>query len=151
MTSNPGPKMKTTILMTMGALAGSCLFVSAEDKPQRHKHPQREIPPELVAQFDTDGDGKLSEEEREAARERKHKELLEKYDADKDGALGEDERTKMKEDIKAEILKKFDKDGDGKLSEEERAAMPKPPCGAKGRKYHKAKRGRDGQPPASAE
>lgn len=55
-------------------------------------------PPEIVAKFDLDGDGKLNQEERKAARK----------------AMHEHHRQKM--------LEKFDTDGDGKLSEEERKA-----------------------------
>ena len=61
-------------------------------------------------------------------------EILKKFDKDGDGKLSQEERQAMREDRKAEIearhadmIKKFDKDGDGKLSDEERAAMPQRP------------------------
>ncbi len=96
--------------------------------------------------FDADGDGIISEEEREAARAhmqerfgdgglgRKgpgmgHNRMLEKFDADGDGTLSEVEKEeahaffqKRREQFMAERLAKFDTDGDGELSEEERAA-----------------------------
>ncbi len=47
--------------------------------------------------------------------------LLEKFDANGDGKLDETERKAAREALKAKILEKFDEDGDGKLSEDERA------------------------------
>lgn len=126
--------MKTTILMTLTAMIGSCLIASAQDTPKRgeRQRPAGPPPPEVLEKFDKDGDGKLSPEERKAAREamqarteERRKEMLAKYDKDGDGKLSPEERAEMQKDRKAEMLKKFDKDGDGKLSEEERAAMPK--------------------------
>ena len=56
--------------------------------------------------------------------------VLAKYDTDKDGKLSDEEIAVLQIDVqkaqeakKAAILKKFDKDGDGKLSKEERKAM----------------------------
>lgn len=104
--------------------------------------PPHKLPPEVIAKFDKDGDGKLNDDEkaearaargeREAARK---KEMLEKFDADKDGKLNDDEKAAMREEVKKKILEKFDKDGDGKLNEEERAelrkTMPNHPGGPK--------------------
>lgn len=99
---------------------------------------------EMLARFDKDGDGELSEEERQAAREamraereqRRQQFLLERYDKDGDGVLNEAETKAMEEDqarIEAErearraemqqrALEAYDTDGDGQLSEEERRA-----------------------------
>ena len=56
--------------------------------------------------------------------------VMAKYDTDKDGKLSDEEIAVLQADLqkaqeakKAAILKKFDKDGDGKLSAEERKAM----------------------------
>ncbi|KAA5514479.1 hypothetical protein F2Y49_24440, partial [Bacteroides caccae] len=56
--------------------------------------------------------------------------VMARYDTDKDGKLSDEEVAVLKADVqkdqeakKAAILKKFDKDGDGKLSAEERKAM----------------------------
>jgi len=88
--------------------------------------------PELLEQFDTDGDGKLSETEREAVKahmEAKKAAFIKKYDLDADGALNDEETAAMKatikekmEAMKAELLTKFDADGDGELTGEERKA-----------------------------
>jgi Ca2+-binding EF-hand superfamily protein len=104
--------------------------------PERHKR--------MLERFDKDGDGELSEEEREEARkvlksrlgdfgERKRKELIEKFDTDGDGKLSDAERAQARKAMErrrsqsAEYLKKakqkmmlkFDADGDGELSSEE--------------------------------
>ena len=56
--------MKTRILYTaLAAFAVSSISASA----QEGERPKRELPPEILAKFDTDGDGKLSEDERKAA------------------------------------------------------------------------------------
>lgn len=118
--------------MTLGAMLGSCLIASAQDAPKRPDRPQRQIPPEMLKQFDKDGDGKLSAEERtammeagKARREAMQKEMLAKYDANKDGKLDDTELAAARAGQQAENLKKYDTDGDGKLSEEERARMPR--------------------------
>ncbi len=56
--------------------------------------------------------------------------FMEKYDTDKDGKISDQEREVVKADVKkvqdarqAEMLKKYDKDGDGKLSDAEKEAM----------------------------
>jgi EF hand len=122
--------MKHKTLITTGLLLGASLFASAQD-PGPKRPPGGKLPPAILKEFDKDGDGKLSDEERKAMREamearmkERRKEMLEKYDADGDGKLSEEEIAKARADRQAEILKKYDKDGDGKLSEEERAAIP---------------------------
>jgi hypothetical protein len=136
---NQRSTMKTTPWITLGALIGSSLIVSAQETPKPPRGPQGPPPPELVKQFDKDSDGKLSEDERKSMREamqakmeERRKEILAKYDADGDGTLSEDEKAKAMAERKAEMLKKFDTDGDGTLSKEERAKMPKRPGGPGG-------------------
>ena len=112
---------------------------------------------EFTKKFDTDGDGKLSDTERQAMREqmgamgmgrgrRGHRggpemrqRMLEKYDANKNGQLDADEREVAKRDHeakRAEMIKRFDTDGDGKLSDSEREAL---------RDEMRAKRGERGE------
>jgi Ca2+-binding EF-hand superfamily protein len=67
---------------------------------------------ELIKKFDKDGDGKLNDQEKEAARA-----SIKRPGAA--GAPGEG-RPNM-----AELIKKFDKNGDGKLDDEEKAAAKK--------------------------
>ena len=82
-----------------------------------------------MRQYDRDGDGEISDEERAAMREawRAGSELR-RFDADGDGKLNEaeaGERDKARaetEKRRAEFIKKYDEDGDGRLSREERSA-----------------------------
>ena len=102
---------------------------------ERDREARRE---EFIKKFDTDGDGTLSEAEKEAAREQfprmghgrhgaeMHQRMLEKYDANKNGTLDPEEREVARRDRearRAEFMKRFDTDGDGKLSDSEREAM----------------------------
>jgi len=111
---------------------------------------------EILAKFDTDGDGKISETENKKAMEsapppprtqtsnadgksQMFAELLKKFDTDSDGALNESEIDGMKKDGKgpsgSDILSKFDENGDGKIDASEDAKMhetqgpPPPPNG----------------------
>jgi len=152
--------MKKTLWITLGAIISSSLIVSAEDKPKRPegKDANRAA---VMEKFDTDKDGKLSEDERKAMQEARRakvdefrKEMITKYDKDGDGELNEEERTTARTARQAELIKKFDTDGDGKLNAEERAKMPKPerrPGGPGGKRGPDGgKRGRDGAGPADA-
>jgi hypothetical protein len=65
--------MKSTTLFAFGALIATCLFASAEE-PKKGPSP-----------------------EQKAAMKEKQKALLEKYDADKDGKLSETERQAAKD------------------------------------------------------
>lgn len=87
-----------TILVSIALLMAMPL-ATAGDREQRRA--------EILEQFDTDGDGQLSEAERQAAREsgafsgrsgkrgrggKRRQEILEEFDADGDGQLSEAER-----------------------------------------------------------
>jgi Ca2+-binding EF-hand superfamily protein len=78
------------------------------------------------AAFDTDGDGQLSDEEREAMREtrraekeERRAEMTAKFDKDGDGQLSEEERKPMKVERVQGMVTRLDADGDGKLSQAE--------------------------------
>ncbi len=123
--------MKTTkSLIIIAASFGLLGSARAEEaKPDR---PHRKLPPEVIEKFDKDGDGKLNEEEREAAKagrkemmEARKKEMIAKFDTDGDGELSEEEREAAKAARKQMMLEKFDKDGDGELSDDEKAEMRK--------------------------
>jgi len=49
--------------------------------------------------------------------------FLKEFDKDGDGKLSQEEKTAMHEARKQKMLKEFDKDGDGKLNDEEKKAM----------------------------
>lgn len=108
--------MKTTSLIIVAVSIG--IIGAANAKPEG-KREGRKLPPEVIARFDKDGDGKLNEEERavaKAARQAVRANVLERFDTDNDGKLSKTERKAMK----AAVLEKFDVDGDGKLSADER-------------------------------
>ena len=83
--------------------------------------------------FDTDGDGTLSDIEKEAmksAMEARKVKVLAAFDADSDGTLSDTERQAAREagkakrkEIKAAMLTEFDTDNDGKLSKEEKSGV----------------------------
>jgi Ca2+-binding EF-hand superfamily protein len=122
--------MKTKQLFIIATSIGLFGVAHAEEgKPQR---PERKMPPEMLKKFDKDGDGKLNEEERAAAKAAReemmkaHKaEMLKKFDKDGDGKLSAEEEAAMKEERKKMMMERFDKDKDGVLSDEEKAEMRK--------------------------
>ena len=89
-----------------------------------------------LAEFDADGDGTLSEEEREAARaarEEARQAIIDEFDADGDGVLNEEERAAAKEARQAERAAAREarfaeidgEEGDGEITQEElQAALP---------------------------
>ncbi len=94
---------------------------------------------EILKRFDKNGDGKLDEDEKAAAkeanrdevtgrqakvREKLGKRALEKFDKNGDGKLDEAERAEAAKAIETnpQLVKRFDKDGDGKLNDAEKAA-----------------------------
>lgn len=124
------PNIITTTLVL--AIAGSITAAAQEGDRPGPPREGRGLPPEILEKFDKDGDGKLNEEERKAARdarraemEKRRQEMLEKFDTDGDGKLNEEERKAAREAAEAkrkEILEKYDANGDGQLSPEERKA-----------------------------
>ena len=113
-------------------VAAVCMAEEKAAAPKRPDHPQGmhgrmspEAMKEMIAKFDKDGDGKLNDAERAAAREAG---MLKRFDKDGDGKLNAEEQkaadaAKKEMDARhAEMTKKFDKDGDGKLSDEEKKA-----------------------------
>ena len=114
--------MKTNTMIVIAAAFGLAGAAHAEEP--RKDRPHRDIPPEVIEKFDKDGDGKLNEEERQAAR-----------------AAGK-ERMEAK---RKEMIAKFDKDGDGELSEAERAEMRKEMGGRPGGPKGKGPKGKGGK------
>ena len=68
--------------------------------------------------FDVDGDGQLSAEERNDARNK----IREKIDTDGDGQLSDNERSIARSNVREKIREKMDANGDGQLSSDERNA-----------------------------
>jgi hypothetical protein len=86
----------------------------------------------MLTKFDADGDGTISDTERQTMREARDAERLTKMDTDGDGTISDTERQAMREErkqnmdptklsaLKERMMQKFDTDGDGVLSDEER-------------------------------
>jgi len=66
--------------------------------------------------FDVDGDGQLSAEERQNAKNK----VREKIDTDGYGQLSADERNTARSNVREKINEKMDANGDGQLSSDER-------------------------------
>ena len=90
--------MKTKPLIIIAAAFGIVGSAYAEEAKPDREH--RKLPREIVEKFDTDGDGKLNEEERKAARAARKQMMLEKFDKDGDGTLNDDEKAAMREAMK---------------------------------------------------
>ena len=140
--------MKTVfnIIITSAALV-AIAGAQAPEKPKFDRKGPPGLPPDIIARFDKDGDGKLSEEEAETARatmrSEKEKKMLERFDKDGDGVLSKEEkeaarkefgdrgdRKRLPEKDKAamderrkKMIERFDKNGDGELDEGEKKAM----------------------------
>ncbi len=114
-------------IITLAVLAGSMLCASAapgsgssdrganrggRDRDERNTQTQR-----MLQRFDEDGDGKLSADEKAAAKEAMEARKA-RADLDGDGKVSEDERKAARE----EMMKRIDTNGDGKISDEERKA-----------------------------
>jgi hypothetical protein len=72
----------------------------------------------IFGTFDIDGDGQLSAEERNDARNK----IREKIDTDGDGQISADERSTARSNVREKIREKMDANGDGQLSSDERNA-----------------------------
>lgn len=102
-TRNLARLLATSCVAGLALAASPSLAEEEEGRPARGpRDPQRMQ--RLLEEFDTDGDGQLSREERQAARERRMAE----------GGRGAERLKRIKE--------RFDADGDGVLSDEERQA-----------------------------
>ncbi len=91
-------------LLALGLLAALPAVASAQDGHK--KHGKKEA---LLMKFDKDGDGKLSKDERRAARE----------------ALKAHREEGDKQDLRKKILRRFDRDGNGTSDDGEREALKK--------------------------
>lgn len=82
-----------------------------------------------ASEFDLDGDGILSEEERREMMRTLRDEMMAQFDLDGDGRLSREERNAARmarfenSERGQELMREFDADGNGVLDEEEQAAM----------------------------
>lgn len=77
---------------------------------------------ERKGKIDTNGDGTISEEERQAAQEARREQMRQKMDTDGDGTVSDAEREAARKEMREEMRKRIDTDGDGEISEAERQA-----------------------------
>ena len=148
--------MRTIPLTIIGALLLALPALAQDGPPRKGPHapkgkmkPTPEMRQKMIERFDKDGDGKLNQEERKAARKARQamkkkmeafrKKMLKRFDKDGDGKLSPEERKTAHETMRKELLEKYDANGDGKLSKEERrkavedgVVPPHPPRGAHG-------------------
>ncbi|MCU0782065.1 MAG: hypothetical protein MUF04_13335 [Akkermansiaceae bacterium] len=120
---------RTILAATLGlALTGTLAAQEQNLDAARRPFLKGMIFAHLLHKADTDGDGRLSEAEREAAKakfQENRKAFVAKHDTDGDGTLNEAERAAAREAIKARLMEaknQFDTNGDGKLDEAERKA-----------------------------
>lgn len=93
----------------------------------RMGHASRVLGPEAMKEFDTDGDGKVSRQEAQLAREQiaakmeaKRAELVKEFDLDGDGELNEAERQTLRSEMRAKHrVGRADLDKDGVLDASE--------------------------------
>jgi hypothetical protein len=123
-------KTSTMILAAAIGLAIAGPLVARDQNPDAPNRPALKgmLRAHMLRQADTDGDGRLSQEERDAARARfqeRRAEFVARHDTDGDGKLDDAERAAAREQIRTRLMEakdRFDTDGDGKLDEAERQA-----------------------------
>jgi Ca2+-binding EF-hand superfamily protein len=108
--------MKTKLLIIMPLFLSATLFGASDQKGnnERTNFPIRHV---IIKQFDSDGDGKLSMDERSTMRKKmqgKKQEIMQKFDANGDGILNDEERTTIRKAFqnKSEAFESFDADGE---------------------------------------
>ena len=109
--------MKTKLLITMPLFLSASLFGAPDQKGnnERTNFPFRDV---IIKQFDSDGDGKLSMDERSKMRRKmqgKKQEIMQKFDANGDGILNDEERNFIRKAFqkqKAKAFESFDTDGE---------------------------------------
>ena len=128
--------MKPLSLAIVYLFLSFALFAAPAEKPKKAESktnfPSRG---EIMKKFDTNKDGKLSEEERKNLRNEMNGArtgipplLAKKFDIDGDGKLSEEERAEFRKDLASKgrrlpphLMERFDTNGDGELSDEERS------------------------------
>jgi hypothetical protein len=124
------------ILLLLAATLIALPAADGDAAPGKGKgHHRGEMRERVLAKHDADGDGKLSEAERTAAKAACKARFAEKkaeFDADSDGKLSESERAAMRAAISARIKEKhpelfarIDADGNGEISRDEAQAARK--------------------------
>ena len=108
--------MKTKLLTTMPLFLSTTLFgtPNLKDNDERTSFPIRD---HILNRFDSDGDGKLSKNERSEMIKRmqgRKEQLMQKFDANGDGTLNDEEWSKIRkafQERKAKAFKTLNTDG----------------------------------------
>ena len=108
--------MKTKLLTTIPLFLSTTLFGTPDlkDNDEKTSFPIRD---HILNRFDSDGDGKLSKNERTNLRKKmqgRKEQLMQKFDANGDGTLNDEEWSKIRkafQERKAKALKTLNTDG----------------------------------------
>jgi Ca2+-binding EF-hand superfamily protein len=114
-----GALHRATVLCSIFALAIAAPAIADESEDSKKRGTRQT---QGLEKADANGDGSVSEEEREAARSARQERHFKEFDTDGDGNITAEERTVARERHEARQLKEFDVDQDGELSPEERQA-----------------------------
>ena len=93
-------------------------------RPAQPAEEREAVRAERVAAYDSDGDGKISDAEREVARDKRAEQMRARLDADQDGQISETERQAGRVQRTENMRTQFDTDADGKLTPEELKSSP---------------------------
>ena len=89
----------TAVVVGVAIASAGAAYVVAQDEGGRGHGPRGDRGA-MLERFDADKDGKLDEQEREAAREARKAEMLQRFDTDKDGKLSDAEREAAKAEFR---------------------------------------------------
>jgi hypothetical protein len=89
-------KIAAAVVGAAVAAAGAAYAVAGDEG---HQHGGRGDRAAMLERFDTNKDGQLDDQEREAARAARKAEMLQRFDKDKDGQLSESERDAMRSEM----------------------------------------------------
>ena len=102
--------MKTKLLTTIPLFLSTTLFGTPDlkDNDEKTSFPIRD---HILNRFDSDGDGKLSKNERSNLRKKiqgKKQEIMQKFDANGDGTLNDEEWSKIRKAFQERKAKAFE-------------------------------------------
>ena len=102
--------MKTKLLTTIPLFLSTTLFGTPDlkDNDEKTSFPIRD---HILNRFDSDGDGKLSKNERSNLRKKiqgKKQEIMQKFDANGDGTLNDEEWSKIRKAFQEHKAKAFE-------------------------------------------
>ena len=96
-------KITAVVVGAALATAGAAYVVAGDEGGHRGGH--RGDKGAWLERFDTNKDGKLDDQEREAMREARKAEMLQRFDTDKDGKLSDSEREALRNEMRGKHQK----------------------------------------------